>query len=49
MHYVKNEVMQANTQMLRLAESGRVQEYRQKTELIVGAAVTKMVEHSKID
>ena len=49
MHYVKNEVMQANTQMLRLAESGRMQEYRQKTELIVGAAVTKMVEHSKID
>ena len=48
MQYVKNEVMQANTQMLRQAESGRAQEYRQKTELIVGAAVTKMVEHSKV-
>lgn len=49
MHYVKNEVMQANTQMLRLAETNRQQFYKEKTELIVGAAVTKMVEHSKID
>lgn len=45
MHYVKNEVMAANTQMLRLAETNREQLYREKTQFITGTHVTKMLEN----
>lgn len=48
MHYVKNDVMTANTQMLRLAETNREQLYREKTELITGATTRQMLENSQI-
>ena len=47
MQYAKNEVMTANTQMLRLAETNREQLYKGKTELIIGSHVTKMLSNTK--
>lgn len=43
MDYAKNEVMAANTQMLRLAETNREQLYRDKTELIISPHARKMI------
>lgn len=48
MHYVKNDVMAANTQMLRLAETNKEQLYREKTQFITGASARQMLEHSQI-
>lgn len=43
MDYAKNEVMAANTQMLRLAETNREQLYRDKTELLISPHARKMI------
>lgn len=43
MDYAKNEVMAANTQMLRLAETNREQLYRDKTELLTNPHARKMI------
>lgn len=43
MEYAKNEVMAANTQMLRLAETNREQLYRDKTELLISPHARKMI------
>lgn len=43
MAYAKNEVMTANTQMLRLAETNREQLYRDKTELLISPHARKMI------
>lgn len=43
MAYAKNEVMTANTQMLRLAETNREQLYRDKTELLIAPHARKMI------
>lgn len=47
MQYAKNEVMQANTQMLRLAETNRAQLYREKTDILLAPHVKNLLEHSK--
>lgn len=43
MDYAKNEIMAANTQMLRLAETNREQLYRDKTELLISPHARKMI------
>lgn len=46
--YVKEDVMEANRQMLRLAETNKAQLYREKTQFITGASARQMLEHSQI-
>lgn len=48
MQYVKNEVMQANTQMLRLAETNRQQLYKEKTDILLAPHVRHLLDHSKV-
>lgn len=48
-HYVKNEVLDANRQMLMLAQSKQVDSYAQKVALVTGTATRQMVEHSKFN
>lgn len=48
MQYAKNEVMAANTQMLRLAETNRQQLYREKTDILLAPHIKNLLEHSKI-
>ena len=48
MQYAKNEVMAANTQMLRLAETNRQQLYREKTDILLAPHVRNLLDHSKV-
>ena len=48
MHYVKNEVLEANRQMLRLSEAGRAQTYTDKVAVITGSAARQMIENVKL-
>lgn len=43
MHYIRNEVMTANQQMLRLAETNRQQLYTSKTALLTGGYARQMI------
>ena len=43
MHYVKNEVMIANQQMLRLAETNKEQLYAKKTALLTGSYAKQLI------
>jgi hypothetical protein len=47
MDYTRNEVMAANTQMLRLAETNREQLYRDKTELLISPHARKLISSNK--
>lgn len=43
MHYIRNEVMTANQQMLRLAETNRQQLYTNKAALLTGGYARQMI------
>jgi hypothetical protein len=47
MHYVKGEGVDANTQMLRTAEAGKIAAMNKATQLITAAPTRKMLEHMK--
>lgn len=46
-HYVKNEVLEANRQMLRLSEANRGKQYADKVTLITGSATRQMINNVK--
>lgn len=46
--FVKTDVLEANRQMLRLAETNREQLMQERTQLITGSAARQMLEHSQI-
>lgn len=46
-HYVKNEVLEANRQMLRLSEANRGKQYADKVALITGSATRQMIDNVK--
>ena len=48
MQFAKNEVMAANTQMLRLAETNRQQLYKEKTDILLAPHVKNLLDHSKV-
>ena len=47
MHYVKNDVMEANRKMLQIAESGRGQRYAEQVAKMTSRPARQMLEHSK--
>lgn len=47
MHYVRGEGIEANTQMLRTAEAGRIAAMNKATKLITAAPTRQMLEHMK--
>ena len=48
MQYAKTDVMAANTQMLRLAETNRQQLYKEKTDILLAPHVRNLLDHSKV-
>lgn len=47
MHYVKTEMLEANRQMLRMAESHREKTYSDKVGVITGSATRQMIDNVK--